>query len=111
MRELRDDRHAEGAANAVVVKEFVPFKGVGAGRARHRKTKRQQIVKSSNAWMEEDVVEEEEGRRLSESERERRVSRVRSHWVRQVVRGEGKEGRLSGRNVGGSAFALSSPST
>lgn len=53
MRELRDDRHAEGAANAAVVKEFVPFKGVGAGRARHRKTKRQQIVKSSNAWMEE----------------------------------------------------------
>lgn len=45
---MRDDRHAEGAANAVVVKEFVPFKGVGAGRARHRKTKRS---KSSRAAM------------------------------------------------------------
>lgn len=61
MRELRDDRHAEGAANAVVVEKFVPFKGVGAGRARHRKTKRQQIVKSGNAWM-GGGVEEEEGR-------------------------------------------------
>lgn len=50
---MRDDRHAEGAANAVVVDKFVPFRSVDAGRARHRKTKRQQIVKSSNAWMEE----------------------------------------------------------
>lgn len=31
MRESRDDRHAEGAANAVVVNRFVPFEASTQG--------------------------------------------------------------------------------
>lgn len=64
MRELRDDRHAEGAANAVVVKEFVPFKVVDAGRAKHRKQiDRKSSRAAMHGWKRK--------RKMTERERER----------------------------------------
>lgn len=64
---MRDDRHAEGAANAVVNK-FVPSKGVDAGRARHRKTN---DSKSSRAAMHGWRSSGGRGRKMTERERER----------------------------------------
>ena len=64
---MRDDRHAEGAANAVVVNKFVPFRSVDAGRARHRKKIDSESSRAAiHGWR-----SKERGRQMTERERER----------------------------------------